>query len=1089
MTGAVQGEEQIRAAIAALEAQRGILGDDVVGPAIAALHRQLDEVRDARRDAALEGERRIVTILFADLSGFTALSERSDPEAVRALVNGCFGHLVPIVERYGGTVDKFIGDEIMALFGAPAAHENDPERALRAALEMREALAAFNRERRVDLGLHFGVNTGPVIAGMIGSHDRREYSVMGDAVNLASRLADASERGEILVGATTYRQAAPVFDFEPAARLALKGKSDPVVVHKLQGLKAVPLASRGIDGLWSPLVGRDESLDRLRTALQRLSDGQGSVLAVRGEAGVGKSRLVAEARRSKPEGAAWAEGRCLSLTQGVSYAAARLLLYDLAGVRPDAPLARIEAALRTSIETACAADDHRIFPYLARLLDVPLSPADANTLESLAGAVLQARTLEAFQVLLRATALGQPIAVAWEDLHWADPSTLQLLTTLVPLTRDVPLLFLLAYRPGDGAIGRFQSELLARWPDGVDILDLAALGARDSLTLFGNLLDVGNLPPAVSSAILDRADGNPFFLEELVRALLDSDILSSGDPSEITVPTTLAGVLMARIDGLEPWPRQVLQSASVIGRVFQRSVLARVLRSEEQSNELEAALSELLRREFIRRRGEGSEDDPASDDDFIFKHAITQDVAYESLLIARRKELHARVGQAMEQLFDGRLDEVAADLAHHFTKGEVTDRSVSYLTRAGDRSKAAFANAEAGNFYRQALDQISRARAAGEPEPDDGWNEAEAHLHEHLGDLLELTGNHGAAREAYLEALARTATVASIAAGRRRRKQGLTFMVERRFAEALDGYASAEQILGQPPADEDPSWWEEWVRVQLEHMWVFYWQGRVEDLQARAQASRAAVESRGTPDQRGRFFMMLALSNLRRDRYVVCDETVEYAEAAVAAVHESPALGEHGHIDFVLGFVRLWRGDLDQAVDALTSAMRVAVQVGDVVIQARCLTYLMTAARRQGQVEEGRRLVPQVETMATDLKMVEYVAMARATTAWLAYRGGLPAEAAAAGREALEAWHRMPVPYTFDWMAAWPVIGACLAEDRVEAAVDAARLLLRPDQHPLDDLLEPPVRQAVLAWEQGQPDLARSTLVEAARLARRGGYL
>ena len=707
---------------------------------------------------------------------------------------------------------------------------------------------------------------------------------MGDAVNLASRLADASERGEILVGPETYRQAAPLFDFESADRLTVKGKSEPVVVHRLKELKAVPRAQRGIEGLSSPLVGRDEPLARLRTALARLGEGRGGVLAIRGEAGVGKSRLVAEGRRSRPDGVDWAEGRCLSFTQGTSYAPARGLLHDLIGVRPDDPIARIESALRTSVDEACSESDRRVFPYLARLLDVPLSVSDADTLGQIAGSVLHARTLEAFQVYLRARAARRPLALVWEDLHWADPSTLQLLKTLLPLGGETSLLFVLAYRLEDGAIRLLHDDLTGRWSGLADAVELAALDASDSLALFGNLLDVGSLTPAVSRTILERADGNPFFLEELVRALIDSDILASGNPSAVSVPSTLGGILMARIDGLEPQPRQTLQSAAVVGRVFHQSVLRRVVAPDGLSGGLDAAVAHLLRREFIRHRREDGVPGPADgDEELIFKHAVTQDVAYESLLITRRKALHARVGRAMEDLFAGRLDEVAAELAYHFAKAEVTAEAVQYLARAGDRAKAAFANAEAGDFYRQALGQIDRARNAGEPEPDGGWAPTEANLHEHLADLLDLTGRHEAARESYNHALARTGADGFIDAGRRRRKGALTFMVERRFDEALDGYAAAEKTLGTPPPDDDPAWWEEWVHVQLEFMWVFYWQGRVEELQARAEACRAAVERRGSPDQRGRFFMMLALSNLRRDSYVTCDQTLEYAEAAVAA--------------------------------------------------------------------------------------------------------------------------------------------------------------------------------------------------------------
>lgn len=261
--------ERLSAAIAGLESQRKGLGDAVVDPAIAALREQMAQI-ETGGGAPIADERKLVTIVFTDVSGFTALSEKLDPEKVRDLINACFDWLVPVVQKYGGTIDKFIGDEIMALFGAPIAHEDDAERALRAALEMMDAIAAFNHANGTELGLHAGINTGLVVAGQIGGHDRRDYSVMGDAVNLAARLEDASSVGEIFVGPATYRLTQRIFEFEPVAALKLKGKKSPVEVHRLLGAKVAPRSTRGIEGLRAPLVGRAEELEEIRRALQIL---------------------------------------------------------------------------------------------------------------------------------------------------------------------------------------------------------------------------------------------------------------------------------------------------------------------------------------------------------------------------------------------------------------------------------------------------------------------------------------------------------------------------------------------------------------------------------------------------------------------------------------------------------------------------------------------------------------------------------------------------------------------------------------------------------------------------------------------------
>jgi class 3 adenylate cyclase len=297
------------------------------------------------------------------------------PEAVRALMNACFEALVPVIGRFQGFVDKFLGDAILALFGAPVAHENHPEQALRAALAMREALDEFNRARGTDLGLHFGISTGLVVAGGIGSSERQEYSVMGDAVNVAARLEDASERGEILVGPDTQRLSAPLFEFEALPPLALKGKAEPVQVYRLRGLKSQAGPTRGIAGLRSPLVGRDDESERLRAALAALRAGQGATIAVTGEAGLGKSRLVAEARQEALAGEiAWAEGRALSYTESMSYFVARDVLRGLLGVDPEAPPAAVTEAVRSEVRRHCGTEAApEIAPYLARLLDALLT--------------------------------------------------------------------------------------------------------------------------------------------------------------------------------------------------------------------------------------------------------------------------------------------------------------------------------------------------------------------------------------------------------------------------------------------------------------------------------------------------------------------------------------------------------------------------------------------------------------------------------------------------------------------------------------------------------------------------------------------
>jgi len=1101
MTDGRQHRAQLEAAIAGLESQRTLLGDLVVEPALAALRKQLAELGPSSATTAseeMDADRRIVTVVFADLSGFTAMSEGMDPEPVRSLMNDCFRHLVPIVEKYGGTVDKFIGDEIMVLFGAPAAHENDPERALRTALEMKEAIATFNAAQGLDLGMHFGVNTGPVIAGGMGSSRRRQYSVLGDAVNLASRLADAALRNDILVGPDTYRHAAPFFEFDAASPLSVKGKAAPVMARRLLGLKAAPDAVRGIAGIRSLLVGRDAQLLALNAALAALRAGHGGIVAVSGDAGVGKSRLVAEGRQALPPDVRWAEGRALSHTPGMSYWLARDVLYDVLGVKADASMASIGVALQQGVAHACPDRELSVYPYLARLLDVPTVGAAEEALRHLAGAVLQSRMLSAFQEYLRGCASRQVLVVAWEDLHWSDPSSLQVLASLLPLTAEVPLLLLLTYRPDEGAMSPLLEQLRQQHADRHVVVSLDPLTRDDSRVLVEHLLGAEQVPPETRRLILDRAEGNPFFLEEVIRGLIDSGgangplaaQTAGARAAEWTVPSTLQGILMARLDRLEAGTKSTLQEASVLGRVFQKHVLLRVHEAADRSEVgLEPVLNELQRREFIRPRDHDAGAGRGLDAEFIFKHALTHDVAYNSLLLARRKAIHLTVGEAMESIFPDRLDELAASLARHFANAERRDKAIHYLNRAGERAQATFANAEAIGFYRDALDQIELAQAEGGAALPEAQPGSASRLHERVGDLLELTGRHDEARTAYEEALARTPASDSVAAARRHRKWGSSHLIQRRYEETLRGYLEAERRLGADANVDAVAWWTERVDIYLERMWLDYWRGRVQDMIDLGGQCRPALEQHGSPSQRGRFFVMLALSNLRRGRYVACNETLAYAEAAAATLRESDNLAAAPHVAFVLGFTRLWHGDLDTANDQLLIAELSAERVGDVVNRTRALIYLMVVARKRGRIDDVRHYLTRARQAALDLKMVEYIAMAKAHAGWLAWRDGALDEAHACCAEALATWHQMPVPYMFDWMALWPLIGVCARREQVAEAIAHARTLFRPEQQPLPADLAAATQKAIDAWDQQQPEVAGDHLARAVALAREGGWL
>src|SRR5437764_584682 len=906
---------------------------------------------------------------------------------------------------------------------------------------------------------------------------------MGDAVNLAARLEDASPVGEIFVGPATYRLTKQLFDFEPVAPLTLKGKGAPVEVRRLLGAKTGPKSTRGIEGLRAPLVGRDEELTEIREALAALGHGQGSALAILGEAGLGKSRLIAETRRLLPAKVTWAEGRALSYTAGMSYWLAREILLSLLGAKAGASQSEIAAALWNSLNGQSA-----FYPFLARLLELPMEAAAEEQVKFLSSETLRSRILEALRGYVHDCAQRSPLVLVWEDLHWCDPSSWEVLETLFPLCNNVPLLILYVSRLEDNRV----VEMLREY-DGKCIrrtIRLSPLSRDESHVLVQQLLKIENLPERLRELILNRAEGNPFFVEELLRSLIDTGVivLQEGRATAVReiqaleIPETLHGVLAARIDRLPGENKQALQRASVIGRIFQQRVLAYIY-EEKARPKLQASLGELQRREFIQSREQhASETAGLERDEYIFKHAITHDVAYGSMLLARRKELHRQIAEAIETLFPGRIDERSATLGYHFERAEATERAIFYLRRAAEQAKATFANAEAIGFYESAIRLIARAG-------EEQFRRDAARLNEGLGDVLTLAGRHDDARTAFARALDLVENAELMSRARLHRKIGFSHSLQRHFAETTREFDLADRELGEPSDKQRADWWEEKVWIQLERMHLFYWQGMVKEMRELADQFRSVIIERGAAWQRARFLKTLALSLLMDSRFRPSLECVELARRAVAACEEANNLAEAVHVNFVLGLIELFHGDLRDAAEQCGKAFKMAERTGDLVLQARCLTYRAVAYRRLDDVPRCRTEAEKTLVLAEELKMVEYVAMAKASLAWAAWREKNEGEAEELASEALKLWHGMDDPYSMDWMALWPLIAITFARRDIARAIEFANGLLEENQHPPPEKLSAVVRKACEEWQNGVQEEAASGLAVAIKIAKELHYI
>jgi class 3 adenylate cyclase len=559
-------------------------------------------VEKMKASGNLAGERRVVTALFADVVGSTSLAENLDPEDWTAIMNRAFDLLTPVIYRYEGSIARLMGDALLAFFGAPLAHEDDPVRAVRAALDLLTSAKAYSAELRrthaIDFGIRVGLNTGHVVVGEVGSNLAYEYTAMGDAVNLAARLQSAARPMTALIGESTYHFVGPIFDCTDMGAISIKGKSEPVRVYEVQGLKATPGNIRGLAGLESPLIGREEELNHLLQLTRATRAGLGRAAMILGEAGIGKTRLIAEWKSRSQKGdetepknkrLQWASGRCLSYGQGLAYHLIIDLLHNLLGLPEAASEHEIGAALYRMCQEQFGDQALEVYPYLGHLLSVNLEGEASEKLAGLDPQGLQGRYMSAFGQLLKSLAKKSPLVLVLDDVHLADPSSTEFIIKLLPLISDAPILLCCAARMEREAAGwKLITSLRELMGPGLTEIHLGALSEDESTRLVSQMLRADVLPENIRKIVFEKAEGNPLFVEEVIRMLVDRKILYKNpdgweavkDFVATDVPDNLQGLLLARIDRLPEDVKRTLRVASVIGRQFSINVLQEVLANQ-----------------------------------------------------------------------------------------------------------------------------------------------------------------------------------------------------------------------------------------------------------------------------------------------------------------------------------------------------------------------------------------------------------------------------------------------------------------------------------------------------------------------------
>ena len=738
-------------------------------------------------------ERKTITVLFCDLVGFTAASDRADPEDVRARIRPYHARLRREVERFGGTVEKFIGDAVMAVFGAPVAHEDDPERAVRAGLRILEAIADLNQEdAELSLAVRVGVESGEAVVALDARPERGEGLVAGDVVNTASRLQGAAPVGGVLAGPGTYAATRQVFDYQALAPVVLKGKAKPVAVFQA----LAPRARFGTEltrSLATPMVGRQIDLGIVTGAFQKaVQESTVQLVVVAGEPGVGKSRLVAELGSfvdSWPEQIRWRLGRCLPYGDGITFWALGEIAKAEAGILetdpPEVAAAKIDAVIPEDAPDA---------PWLrARLRPLAGLPAPEAALEE---------NFAAWRAFLELLAEGRPSVLVFEDLHWADEALLEFVEQLADYAEGVPLLLVGTARPElyERAAGWAPSARNAAR------VNLRALTAAETAQLISNLLGTAEPPAEVQQAIWDHAGGNPLYAEEFVRLLKDQEILRragagwSIDTSvEIPLPPGVQGLIAARLDTLSSARKRLLQDAAVVGEVFWAGAVTEMGDQDQEQVQVQAVLHELTRKELVRPVRRSSMVGQA---EYSFAHALIRDVCYAQIPRAERAQRHRRAAAWIEQMAGERAADHAEILAAHYTTalefvqaakdpqaGELAARAARYLMLAGDRAMGIDVEA-AERHYAKAL------AMTGPDHPD------RAELLVHYGEALRLRARFREAAAAFEQAIAAfhaNGDVRRAAMATSRYSMLLHRLGDRRYPDAADTALAMLEPLGPSP--------------------------------------------------------------------------------------------------------------------------------------------------------------------------------------------------------------------------------------------------------------------------------------------------
>jgi class 3 adenylate cyclase/tetratricopeptide (TPR) repeat protein len=893
-----------------------------------------DRFREAGGEAA--GQRRSVTVMFADMSSFSKLAEAIDSEDLYHLVKRFIKALAEVVYYYEGIVDKILGDGLMALFGAPIAHENNSERAVRAALDMLTAVSQLNSEVNNKLGfpvnIHIGLNAGSVIVGGIGSNLLMDYTAIGDTVNFANRLQEVAPPGTVLVSESVFRSTRALFDFEPYTSDKFQKGGQTVTCYRLLGQRGSAGSVRGFESMRAPLIGRDQELEQLNQNVEDLlANNRGKMILITGEAGIGKSRLISEFKATIQKSKVKVfEGHSLTYRRSVSYWTFIDLLRNDLQVSAHMDSAEVHTRLVGKVNALMGDQAGDVLPYLEYILS--LEHADVNLAKRMAyldASQLRQQIFLAVRDLLLAEASQEPLLLILEDLHWADDASLDLITFLIESINQQPLMICAISRPIEEEPLRQMFDRAKLWLDDRFInLHLSSLPLDQSDRLLAELLVTSDIPDRMRTAILERADGIPFYLEEILRMLIDEGflkniddrwtIISDLDLDYIGVPETLEGLILARFDHLPEYPRKILQAASVLGRQFSLRLLAEVLH-ETDLKRFGEAMDLLTQRAFILR------DDETPLRHYVFRHVLTSDAVYSTLLRSNRAELHGRVGEVIERQYAGKLESQVEVLAGHFLRSIHLDQALHYLILAGDKAARDYVNQQARHHYEQALALL--------PNVDHTLDQV-LKIRKDLGDVLIFIGEYQAAQDHYQKALealcAEEPTDHVLERSLLLLQLGKTYERLGDYEQAIDHFSEAQSVLS---ACAEPSLVTQ-AMITDAIGWIQFLRGNLEEARVLLERALELVESTNQYD---------VIASVQNHLGAVAYHQGNYSQAT-AHVQKSLALREViGDLAGVarlynnLGLLALMQGNLRDAETEFLNSIEILGRIGDA--EGIALTY------------------------------------------------------------------------------------------------------------------------------------------------------